>query len=116
MRLMITFTHIDGEWGRLGDEGRRALRDWHRAFRAQLRSEQGAEMVNFAPRDQARTVRLLADGQFRVDDGPFQHGVESAGGYFIVDVDSLDETVAWARRGRFMPGACEVRELVEAQM
>jgi len=116
MRFMITFTHIDGEWGRLGDEGRKALRDWHREFSAHLRTEQDTEMVYFAPRERARTVRLLADGQFRVDEGPFQGGIEAAGGYFVVDVESLDEALEWGRRGRFMPGACEVRELVEPRM
>jgi hypothetical protein len=116
MRFMITFTHIDGEWERLGDEGRAALAAWHREFASALRTEQNTEMVFFGPPGDVRTVRLLADGQFRVDENPYMQGIERPGGYFIVDVASLDEAVEWGRRGRFMPGSCEVRQIVEARM
>jgi hypothetical protein len=113
---MITFTHIEGEWGRLGPDGQKRLRDWHAEFSAAPRAEQDSELIYFAPPGQARTVRLLADGNVRVDDGPFQRGVEFAGGYFVVDADSMEGAIEWGRRGRFMPGACEVREIVEARM
>lgn len=47
--------------------------------------------------DVATTVRVRA-GQRAVHDGPFSDAKEQLGGYFVVDVDTLDEALAWAER------------------
>ncbi|MCH7868534.1 MAG: hypothetical protein IH881_12640 [Myxococcales bacterium] len=36
---------------------------------------------------------------------------EPTGGFYIIEVESMNEAVEWAKRGRFRPGANEVREL-----
>jgi len=57
----------------------------------------------------AVTVRFRA-GQPMVVDGPFAETKEQFGGYYLVEADSIDEAVAYARR---IPGvdnrAIEVR-------
>jgi hypothetical protein len=47
--------------------------------------------------DAATTVRVEA-GQRVVHDGPFADSKEHLGGYFLIDVASLDEALAWADR------------------
>ena len=44
-----------------------------------------------------RTARVVAKGGRRtVVDGPFAESKELIGGFYIVEVDSLDEAIAWA--------------------
>lgn len=45
----------------------------------------------------ATTVRIR-DGRTLMTDGPFAETKEQFGGYFLVDVESLDEALQWARR------------------
>lgn len=47
--------------------------------------------------DVATTVRVV-DGSRRVQDGPFADSKEHLGGYFLVEVDDLDQALAWAER------------------
>jgi hypothetical protein len=53
-----------------------------------------------APRT-ATTVRLR-DGERQVQDGPFADTKERLGGFFLIEVDDLDQALAWAAR---CPGA-----------
>lgn len=61
--------------------------------------------------DQARTVSKDA-----VTDGPFAETAEVLGGYYVVDVPTIDEAIAWAGK---LPGVgrgldrIEVREIME---
>ena len=70
-------------------------------------------MVFFRPPEESRTVRLLADGIMEVEDGLNNKTAEQAGGYYIVDVASMDEALEWAKKGRFIVGSNEVRQLVD---
>ena len=45
----------------------------------------------------ATTVRML-DGKRQVQDGPFADTKEQLGGFYIVDVPSLDDALDWAAR------------------
>ncbi|MCO6042658.1 YciI family protein [Aeoliella sp. ICT_H6.2] len=60
----------------------------------------------------ATTVRVR-EGKRQVTDGPFAETTEQLGGYYILDVDSMDEAIAIASR---LPpaskGAVEVRPLL----
>ena len=47
-----------------------------------------------------------------VTDGPYGETKELFGGFYILDVASLDEAVEWARRMPALPGAkCEIRRV-----
>ncbi|HET7413775.1 MAG TPA: YciI family protein [Pararhizobium sp.] len=58
----------------------------------------------------------FSGGQPLVTDGPFPETKEVLGGYWIIDVASRDEAIAWARR---CPGAdnevVEVRQVQEVE-
>ena len=64
------------------------------------------------PPETATTVRVQ-DGRTLTTDGPFAETKEVLGGYYLIDVDTLDEALEW---GAKIPGAAygtiEVRPLV----
>ena len=76
-------------------------------------SESGVMLDGSAlqPVSTATTVRMR-DGQVSVTDGPFAETTEQLGGYYIIDVDDLDEAIAIASR---LPpakkGTVEIRPL-----
>jgi hypothetical protein len=49
------------------------------------------------PSHMATTI-TLKDGGRRVQDGPFADSKEQLGGFFLIDVPSLDAALAWAER------------------
>ena len=63
------------------------------------------------PSGEAKTVRLHADGRFSVTSAPLAESKKPVGGFYVIEADSLEEAVEWARKGRFRPGPNEVREI-----
>jgi hypothetical protein len=66
--------------------------------------EQSGHMVGgnaLQPIQAATTVRVRNDETLTTD-GPFAETKEQLGGYYLVDVDSLDEALEWAAK---IPGA-----------
>lgn len=65
------------------------------------------------PTTTAKSVRVGGTGQ-TVTDGPYAETKEQLGGYYILNVPSMEEAIAWAAK---CPGArhggVEVRPLVE---
>jgi hypothetical protein len=63
------------------------------------------------PAPTAKTIRMKA-GQPQVLDGPYAESREQLGGYFLMDVPSLDVALDWASRCPGLPyGAVEVRQI-----
>lgn len=66
----------------------------------------------------ARGARIaVANGKRHVVDGPFAESKELVGGFYIVEVDSLDEAINWALRapsGLSSDDILEVRQLTGA--
>jgi hypothetical protein len=63
---------------------------------------------------QSATAVRVRDGQDLVTDGPFAETKEQLGGYYLIDVETLDEALEWARK---IPGArsgtIEVRPVLQ---
>jgi hypothetical protein len=60
----------------------------------------------------ATTLRLR-DGKRQVQDGPFADSKEQLGGYFVIDVPTLDAALEWAARApTAATGAVEVRPVM----
>jgi hypothetical protein len=54
------------------------------------------------------------EGKVKVSDGPFAEAKEVLGGYWIIDVSSRDEAIAWASRCPLPPGdTIEIRQVFE---
>ncbi|MBA0127138.1 YciI family protein [Haloechinothrix sp. YIM 98757] len=60
-------------------------------------------------------VQFSGKGQSTVVDGPFTETKELIAGYWVIDVKSRDEAIAWARRAPFRGGEVEVRKVHEAE-
>jgi hypothetical protein len=54
-----------------------------------------------------------ADGKFSILDGPFTETKELVAGYNLIQANSLEEAIAWAKRMPFKEGQVEIRPLFE---
>ena len=84
-----------------------ALIQEHMRFSEKLRTA-GKAAVGEAlrPESEASRVRLKA-GQRHVTDGPFAETKEALGGFYVIECDSREEALEWAkqvplREGRFI--------------
>jgi hypothetical protein len=115
MKFFISFNHVEGEWEKLSDSEREGHTNSLRDFSQALKREKGTNLVFFAPPQHAQTVRIDSGTPLQVLDGPALPGPEASGGYYVIEADSLDEAIEWAKRGRFLVGSNEVRQIIEFQ-
>jgi hypothetical protein len=114
MRFAICMTDIEGAWDSLPAAQQEDILAGHKRFREELTAAgRFVSALHFHPRSEARTVRMRGDGSVAVTPGPFSDADEYLGGVYVIDSDSMDEAVAWARKARFMIGANEVRQIWE---
>jgi hypothetical protein len=81
------------------------------AFNEALAKAGGRSGVRLQPPSAATSVRVR-DGKTEILDGPYADTKEKLAGYFMVEVDSVDEAVTWAQRcpsARY--GTIEVRPI-----
>jgi hypothetical protein len=63
----------------------------------------------------SKGVRVQYSGDARtVAGGPFSESKELIGGFWLIQVKSLDEAVEWAKRVPFRDGEVEIRQVFEA--
>ncbi len=61
-------------------------------------------------------LKIKFDGDKRtVIDGPFTEAKEIVGGFWIMQVNSRDEVIEWARRIPFREGEVEIRRIFESE-
>jgi hypothetical protein len=110
---MLLIYGDDGSWENLSDEQKRTIGGEYSAFTEELRAS-GKMVAGDAlqPTATATSVRIR-DGKTLTTDGPFAETKEVLGGYYLLDVDSIDEALEWAAK---LPGAkygtIEVRPIV----
>ena len=119
MKFMISFTHTNGEmadrvprWNELTDDEKRSLGDHLKELADKLQNEQNTNMIFFGNPDNAQTVHLDRDGNLEVGEGTLLEGDEFVGGYYIINVDSKEEALDWAKQTRWLVGTNEVRQIV----
>src|SRR5262245_47294611 len=114
MKYMILMTDGAGAWDRLAPAEQAEVMRKHAEFQSALEREGKYVMsARLGGAGSAKTVRRDAGGRATVSDGPFAETKEILGGFYVIEAASLEEAVAWAERGRFIPGSNEVRPLVE---
>src|SRR3569623_374334 len=96
-------------YDRLSEEEGKALYAGHSAFIDGLRKA-GVRIVASAELDHSRGARtILGDGT--VTDGPFAESKEQVGGFYLIDVPSIEEAVEWGTKIPLLPGdKLEVRK------
>jgi hypothetical protein len=110
-KFMITFTHIEGEREKIRQEDVPRLIQAHQDWDTEVKAQPNSSLVYLDDATKAKTVRMHSDGRLEVMDGPFTQGPEAAGGFYIIEAESIDHAVEAAKRHRWMVGANEVREL-----
>ncbi len=98
MQYMLLIYDDESVWQSMPEEERNALFGEYFAYTDELRRA-GAFVAGDAlePTSSATTVRVR-DGKTLTTDGPFAETKEQLGGYYLVEADSLDEALEWARK------------------
>lgn len=100
MKVLALIWSDESVWEGLSKEEQEAWYERYREFARQADGKivGGAEL---SPTRAATTVRVRG-GDTAVTDGPFAETREQLGGYYVLDVESMDEATALAPR---IPGA-----------
>ena len=115
--LMTNSSEEIAEWQRLSEEEQQRLRaeemsKWGELFGWIEQKGLKVDGLELDDPSRARTIRVR-NGETLVTDGPYAETKEQLGGYYIFDVDSIDEAVKWAAK---IPsaqwGSIEVRPVV----
>ena len=115
MKYMITFNHADGVWENLSSNEQAQHGRWLAEFSNSLKEIDSA-LVFFHPHQEAKTILMNHERELEVTDGLRDTSSEQPGGYYIVDVESEEEAIEWARKGRFMVGSNEIRQIADFNM
>ncbi|MEM9839150.1 MAG: YciI family protein [Pseudomonadota bacterium] len=78
--------------------------------------EKAGVMRGGNPLGQAHTASTVSvrDGKRMVQDGPFADTKEQLGGYYLIEVDDLDQALAWAEKcPAAVTGHVEVRPIAD---
>ena len=76
----------------------------------------GAMLAGEGLHPSSRGARVHYNGRNRsVTDGPFLESKELIAGFWIIQADSKEQAVEWARRVPFREGTVEVRQIFEAE-
>jgi hypothetical protein len=110
----LLLLYRDEKWlDSLSEEERAAITREYTALHEEAIAS--GDLVAAAPlrfTDTATTVRVREE-ELVVTDGPFAETKEQLGGFFLVDVDTVDEARAWAARiPAARHGSVEVRPIV----
>ena len=98
MQYLLLIQDDEQNWATLPEEGRRRVVAEYLALTEEMH-ERGVILGSnrLAPVSAASTIRVR-DGEEVVTDGPFAETKEQLGGYYLIDVESLDEALDWAAR------------------
>jgi hypothetical protein len=113
MQYMLLIYNPPGDWESMPAEQRQAISNEYFTFTEELKAS--GKLVGgdaLQPISTATSVQIR-DGETLTTDGPFAETKEVLGGYYLIDVDTLDEALEW---GAKVPGAkygtIEVRPVV----
>jgi hypothetical protein len=108
MKYMLLLYVDEALWNALPEERVQAIMADYRAYEKEMREAgvmlDGSEL---APVHTATTLRRRGNKLERTD-GPFAETREQFGGYFLIDVPSMDEAVAWTSKCPALSHDCSV--------
>src|SRR5450432_2513570 len=109
MNYMMLIHHDDAA---LAEANQKELWADYAAFNEALATAGGRSGLRLQPASAATSVRVR-NGKTDVIDGPYADTKEKLAGYFMIDVASLEEAVAWAQRCPSAPyGTVEARPIL----
>jgi len=114
MRFLLMLTDIAGEWDRVPAAEQARILEGHGIIGQELRAKgKFVGSHRLRPPGEAKTVRVAPGGGRIVSDGPFAETREVMGGFYVIDSDSMEEALEWAKRIPLRHGAIEVRQIWE---
>ena len=113
MQYMLLIYNDPSSWESMSEAEQGAMYGAYGTFTEELQAS-GKMVAGDAlqPIDTATSVRVR-NGETLTTDGPFAETKEVLGGYYLIDVDTLDEALEWAAKipsARY--GHIEVRPIV----
>jgi hypothetical protein len=94
MKYLFLLYNDENEWERMEDAKKNDIYGAYMAYTDALKKS--GVHISGAPLTHSRDgKRIRADG---VQDGPFADGKEQLGGFYLVEVENLDEALEWAAR------------------
>jgi len=113
MQYLLLINDYERDWETLPAADRDAMYAEYMQYTEELQSRGLLVGANQLQPGSTATVVSVRDGQTIVTDGPFAETKEVLGGYYLIDVETLDEAIDWATK---IPSArlghIEVRPIV----
>ena len=117
MQYLLLIHDDEAHWGDMPEDERNAIYGEYMKYTEDLQSRGILVGANQLQPSGTATVVHVEDGKTLTTDGPFAETKEVLGGYYLIDVEGLDEALEWAAR---MPnithGSVEVRPLMDFSM
>ena len=112
MQFMLALIADERSWEEITpDEVKKNLAEMGQ-FNAEL-TEAGVFVTAAGLQERATgTTVHYSEGEPLVTDGPFAETKEQLSGFWILDVESLDDALAWAKKIPFTSNHVEIRPLV----
>jgi hypothetical protein len=112
MQFMLALIAEERSWEDITpEEVKKNLADMGQ-FNAELTAA-GAMVTGAGLQERATgTTVHYGDGEPLVTDGPFAETKEQLSGFWIIDVENLDEALAWAKKIPFTRDHVEIRPMV----
>ena len=113
MQYLLLIHDDEAQWGDMPEDERNAVYAEYGRYTEELQTRGILVGANQLQPSGTATVVHVEDGKTLTTDGPFAETKEVLGGYYLIDVDTLDEALDW---GAKVPGAkygtIEVRPVV----
>jgi hypothetical protein len=113
MKYLLTFVRDqDQMYEQSEEEMREGMEAWNAFDREAI--EAGVLIANEALElpGTAKTVLFAESGEPAVTDGPFAETKEQLGGFCLIDCETLEDAIGWAKKVPLRPGSkVEVRQV-----
>jgi len=112
MKYILLIYGDERSWAKMSQDEMTAVYEGHRAYGASMRAagvmEGGSELK---PVSTATSIRF-SNGRPKTVDGPFAETKEQLAGYYVINVDNLEQAIGWAEKMPGMTnGAVEIRPM-----
>jgi hypothetical protein len=113
MQYLLLINDEEKIWESLPEDERNAMYAEYGRYTEELQTRGLLVGANQLQPSSTATTVSVRDGETIVTDGPFAETKEVLGGYYLIDVETLDEALEWAAKipsARY--GHIEVRPIV----
>jgi hypothetical protein len=113
MQYLLLIHDDEQAWQSFSDDVREGYMQEYYAYTEQLRESGALVDANQLQPSSTATVVHVENGTLLTTDGPFAETKEVLGGYYLIDVETLDEALEWAAKiPSARSGHIEVRPVV----